>query len=527
MVNCPFLTSQFMSDTFKHLFHPKFLHMTLFGFSAGIPYFLIFSSLSLWLDQVGVAKSSITYFSWAALGYSFKYLWSPLVDRLPIPFLSQRMGQRRAWLLCIQLLVMLAISLMALTDPSLGTSAMTQMALAVTLLGFSAATQDILIDAWRIEASTEKDIAMLSSVYTVGYRLGMLTSGAGALYLAAFFGTSMENYRYQAWQFSYLAMALTMLVGIATTVWINEPKKAEALVHSTRDYLAVILIFIVSIAVMIGVYQLTAGWISDLETYLEDLFNNRPLAGFLATTTQLGLALLGAVLAGLLVTRLPVVNNAMIKDVYWEPVHDLFVRNKKHIWLIVGIICTYRIADIVMGVSANLFYQYKGFDLDEIASIVKTFGLLMTISGGILGGFLVVKYGIMRIMIIAAILSAATNLLFMVMDGMEKSLLFLTFMISADNLSQGMALTAFVGFLSLLVNRQFTAVQYAMFSSVMTLFPKILGGYSGGMIEQMGYANFYLMTAIIGIPVVLMLMYAVKVNAFQFDQPQAEKQTDH
>ena len=156
--------------------------------------------------------------------------------------------------------------------------------------------------------------------------------------------------------------------------------------------------------------------------------------------------------------------------------------------------------------------------MDEIASIVKTFGLFMTISGGILGGFLVVKYGIMRIMIIAAVLSAATNLLFMMMVDMEKSLVFLTFMISADNLSQGMALTAFVGFLSLLVNRQFTAVQYAMFSSVMTLFPKILGGYSGGMVEQMGYANFYLMTAVIGIPVVLMLMYARRIKAFEFDQ---------
>ncbi|VAW46025.1 AmpG permease [hydrothermal vent metagenome] len=132
----------------------------------------------------------------------------------------------------------------------------------------------------------------------------------------------------------------------------------------------------------------------------------------------------------------------------------------------------------------------------------------------------------MRIMIIAAILSAATNLLFMIMVDMDKSLVFLTFMISTDNLSQGMALTAFVGFLSLLVNRQFTAVQYAMFSSVMTLFPKILGGYSGGMVEQMGYANFYLMTAVIGIPVVLMLIYAVKINAFVFTQNNTSKTTD-
>ena len=507
-----------MSETLKHLLHPKFLHMTLFGFSAGIPYFLIFSSLSLWLDQVGVEKSAITYFSWAALGYSFKYLWSPLVDRLPIPYLSARMGQRRAWLLCIQLLVMLAIALMGLTDPAASQNALIQMALAVTLLGFSAATQDILIDAWRIEASTEKDIAMLSSVYTVGYRLGMLTSGAGALYIAAYFGTSMETYQYSAWKISYLTMACTMLIGIGTTLWIKEPKKADALVHETKDYLAVVAVFVISIGVLIVTYQLTADVFQQLQSQLQSWFNNRPLSSTLTTALQLFLALGLAALTARLVATAQWVNIDMIKDVYWSPVHDLFKRHKQHIWLIIGIICLYRISDIVMGVTANLFYQYKGFDLDEIASIVKTFGLIMTISGGILGGFLVVKFGIMRIMIIAAVLSAATNLLFMMMVDMEKSLVFLTFMISADNLSQGMALTAFVGFLSLLVNRQFTAVQYAMFSSVMTLFPKILGGYSGGMVEQMGYANFYLMTAIIGIPVVLMLMYARRRRVFEFDQ---------
>ncbi|MCX7554939.1 MFS transporter [Marinicella sp. S1101] len=506
-----------MPETLKHLIHPKFLHMTLFGFSAGIPYFLIFSSLSLWLDQVGVEKSAITYFSWAALGYSFKYLWSPLVDRLPIPYLSRRMGQRRAWLLCIQLLIMVAISLMGLTNPAASEQALVQMALAVTLLGFSAATQDILIDAWRIEASTEKDIAMLSSVYTVGYRLGMLTSGAGALYIAAYFGTSMDNYQYSAWKISYLSMATVMLVGLGTTLWIKEPKKADSLVHKTKDYMAVVAVFVISIGVLILTYQMTAGLFQTVQEQMLAWTGNKPLSSTFTTAGQLLLALLLAAITARLVSTSSWVNIDMIKEVYWSPVHDLFLRHKQHIWLIIGIICLYRISDIVMGVTANLFYQFKGFDLDEIAGIVKTFGLIMTISGGIVGGFLVVKYGIMRIMIIAAVLSAATNLLFMVMVDMEKSLVYLTFMISADNLSQGMALTAFVGFLSLLVNRQFTAVQYAMFSSVMTLFPKILGGYSGGMVEQMGYANFYLMTAIIGIPVVLMLMYAKKVKAFAFD----------
>ncbi len=508
-----------MAETFKHLLHPKFLHMTLFGFSAGIPYFLIFSSLSLWLDQVGIEKSAITYFSWAALGYSFKFLWSPLVDRLPIPLLTAKMGQRRSWLILIQILVITAICWMGMTDPSQGHNALTRMALAVTLLGFSAATQDILVDAWRIEASNEKDITMLSSVYIVGYRIGMVTSGAGALFIADYLGTSMDNYQYSAWQTSYLIMACCMLVGLVTTLIIKEPKKPDTLAYQTSDYLAVLMIFIIAVATLIFCYQNTVDFFQSVQVNASELFMNQALGSVLATGGQLLLAITTAAFIAAMVAKTPMVNQHMIKEVYWTPIADLFKRHRKHMWLFIGIICTYKISDIVMGVTANLFYQEMGFTLGEIAGIAKSFGLAMTISGGLLGGFLVLRYGIMNMMILGAIVSAGSNLLFMVMAYTGKSLLFLTFMISADNLAQGLAGAVFVGFLSLLVNRQFTAVQYAMFSSVMTLFPKILGGYSGGMVEQMGFANFYLMTAVIGIPVLLMLIYARKVNAFNFNQP--------
>lgn len=511
-----------MPETLKYLLHPKFLHMTLFGFSAGVPYFLIFSSLSLWLDQVGVEKSAITYFSWAALGYSFKFLWSPLVDRLPIPWLTGKMGQRRSWLLMIQTLVIIAICWMGMTDPAQGNNALTRMAIAVTLLGFSAATQDILIDAWRIEASNEKDITMLSSVYIVGYRIGMITSGAGALFIADYLGTSTGNYLYSAWQASYLIMACCMLVGLLTTLAIKEPEKQVQLVYATQDYVAVLLVFVIAMASLIMCYQISTDFFTALQTTANDLFNNKVLAAVVATGGQLFLAIAVAALCAWVVALTPMVNQVMIKEVYWSPVADLFQRHRKHMWLVIGIICTYKISDIVMGVTANLFYQEMGFTLGEIAGVAKSFGLIMTISGGLLGGFMVLRYGIMKMMILGAIVSAGSNLLFMVMAYTGKSLLFLTFMISADNLAQGLAGAVFVGFLSLLVNRQFTAVQYAMFSSVMTLFPKVMGGYSGGMVEQMGFANFYLMTAIIGIPVLLMLIYARKVNAFSFDQ-HAEK----
>lgn len=508
-----------MSETLKHLLHPKFLHMTLFGFSAGIPYFLIFFTLSTWLDQVGVERSVITYFSWAALGYSFKFLWAPLVDQLPIPIMTKKMGQRRSWLLLIQLVIVFAIIAMGMTDPATGTRALTQMALAVTLLGFSAATQDIVIDAWRIEASTEKDIAMLSSVYIVGYRVGMLTSGAGALYIAGFVGTSLENYNYTAWQVSYLAMAFCMLAGIITTLKSKEPAKPQQLNYEVKDYVAVLLIFVMAITALILTYQMTAEIFQSLRSMTANLFNNQSMGAVVGTGSQLIFAILMGAWIGWLVAQTPLVNKVMIKTVYWTPIADLFKQHRKHLWLLIGILCTYKIADIVMGVTANLFYQGKGFTLAEIASITKFFGLAMTISGGLLGGFMVVKYGVIRMMIWGAIMTAGTNLLFMWMALIAgKSLIFLAVTISADNLAQGFASAVFVGFMSLLVNRQFTAVQYAMFSSVISLFPKILGGYSGGMVDQMGYANFYLMTTLIGIPVVLMLMYARRRRVFEFDQ---------
>lgn len=517
MVHCgQFFKQSVMPTVLRYLFKPKFLHMTLLGFVAGVPLYLIFSSLSLWLDQVGIAKSEITYFSWAALGYSFKFLWSPLVDRLPIPVLSRLMGQRRGWLLTVQVVIMLAIIWMAMTDPAGGEDALIRMAMATVLLGFSSATQDILIDAWRIEASTEQDIAMLSSVYIIGYRLGMIASGAGALFIAGYLGTAVGDYRYQAWQISYLVMACTMLVGIATTLAIKEPPTKQELVHSTRDYLGVLLVFVVSIITFVVVYILSEDMMVWLAAQLSQLISNDILIDTVIVAVKLAFALAAAFLVAKTVSYTRLINQTMMVSVYVQPVADLFKRHRKHLFLLVGIIALYRVSDIVMGVSANLFYQHMGFSLDEIASIVKTFGLFMTLVGGLLGGVLVVKFGILRIMLVGATLSAITNLLFMVMAGMGKSLWFLALMISADNLSAGLAMAAFVGFLSLLVNRRFTAVQYAMFSSVMTLFPKILGGYSGGMVEALGFGQFFMMTAMLGVPVILMLLYAMKVNAFDF-----------
>ena len=184
--------------TLKLFLHRRVITMLFLGFSAGIPLLLIFSSLSLWLREAGVDRAVVTYFSWAALGYSFKFVWAPLVDQLPLPWLSAILGRRRAWMLVAQFAIVAAILLMASIDPGQGDSSLTLMAIAAVMLGFSSATQDIVIDAFRIESADVKLQAMLSSTYIVGYRLAMLLTGAGSLYLAEGFGSTSKIYNYQA-----------------------------------------------------------------------------------------------------------------------------------------------------------------------------------------------------------------------------------------------------------------------------------------------------------------------------------------
>ena len=197
--------------------------MLALGFAAGLPILLIFSSLSLWLREAGLERGAVTYFSWAALGYSFKFVWAPIIDKLPLPWLTRVLGRRRAWLLLAQISIIAAILWMAFTDP---VHNLTPMALSAVMLGFSSATQDIAIDAYRIESAEQRMQALMSSSYIAGYRIGMLVAGAGALKLAAWFGAG-EVYNYGAWRDAYIWMAAAMGVGVITTLIIAEPSSEQ------------------------------------------------------------------------------------------------------------------------------------------------------------------------------------------------------------------------------------------------------------------------------------------------------------
>lgn len=488
--------------------HPKVLTLFFLGFSAGLPLLLIFSTLSLWLRDADVDRSTVTYFSWAALGYSFKFIWAPIVDRLPLPFLTAQLGRRRSWLLLAQLSIIGAIVWMAFTDPA---EQLTLMAFAAVLLGFSGATQDIVIDAYRIESADRELQALMASTYIAGYRIGMLVAGAGALKLAVWFGAE-GGYNYPAWQWTYLCMAAVMLIGVITTLRVSEPEVMavqKTAFRSTADYLRFLLLFVVVVSVFVVSFFLTRDWFGMLGgLFVDHVGLDHLAAGFLAEMLRLLLSVVWTFLVARFLVSLGLVQGAVLRETYLDPVIDFFRRYGRIALLILLLVGLYRVSDIVLGVISNVFYQDVGFSKDQIADITKTFGLIMTIMGGFLGGMLSLRYGVMRILFLGALLSAGTNLLFLLLAQGQADVTLLIVVITADNLSAGLAGAAFVAYLSGLTHVAFTAFQYALFSSLMTLLPKLLGGYSGSIVDAIGYERFFLMTALLGLPVLLLIYLA-------------------
>ena len=522
-------------DSLRALMHPRAIAMLFLGFSAGVPILLIFSSLSLWLREAGLSKSAVTMFSWAALGYSFKFIWAPLIDRLPVPVLTKGMGRRRAWIFVSQLAEIGAIVLMAQTDPTNGESALWWMALGAVLLGFSSATQDIVIDAYRIESAGKDLQAMLSATYIAGYRIGMVVAGAGALYIADMYGSTKEAYSYDAWRIAYLAMAGAMTLGLLTTIVIREPELPSTVRgdYQTSDYLRFLLLFALAVAGFILVRFLSSqdGWgtematplygaLDGLKTSLTETTGNKTLAGTITGTLRLFGALAVAGLIGYFGMKGGVANRKMVSESYVDPVRDFFRRYGMGLaLLLLALVGLYRISDIVLGVISNVFYQDVGFSKTEIASVTKFFGLTMTIIGGFVGGLMAVRYGVMRILFLGAVLSMVTNLLFILLEQTGPQIAMLFAVIGIDNLSAGLASAAFVAFLSSLTNISFTAVQYAIFSSLMTLLPKIIGGYSGTIVEASSYSQFFLLTFLMGIPVLLLIWIAGRKLELKLPDP--------
>ncbi|MEK1941530.1 MAG: AmpG family muropeptide MFS transporter [Pseudomonas sp.] len=552
---------------------PASLALLLLGFAAGLPYMLVFSTLSVWLREAGVSRETIGFASLIGLAYAFKWIWSPLLDQFRLPLLG-RLGRRRSWLVLAQIVIALGLIGMALCDPR--TNLTWLIAIAV-LVAFASATQDIAVDAYRLEIADDTRQAALAASYMLGYRVAALLATAGALYFAEWFGSTSSAYEFGAWASTYLMFALLMLPGLLTTLWMREPHVDMPVQTTTsrfklKDQLYSVLILLVMLislpamitglldrawpraalyAIFLGACLMPAG--RRLIAPVRDLLSQQ--------RKQLIVAARGKVIpnfdfvhqaVSMIVLIIILVTAAAAAKAFstgaWPrgtmyvlialaclsapgrllmapvvtPISEFVQRYRWQALLLLGLIATYRMSDTVMGVMANVFYIDQGFSKEQIASVSKLFGLVMTLVGAGAGGVLIVRFGIMPILLIGGILSAATNLLFMWLSDMGANLDMLILTISADNFSAGLATSAFVAYLSSLTNLKFSATQYALLSSIMLLLPRLIGGYSGVMVENVGYHKFFLITALLGIPTLILICWQWQRMASQ-KQPAVEE----
>ncbi len=449
-MNAPVTSPQVNSwrEAFLVYLKPQVVTMLFLGFAAGLPLLLVFSTLSAWLRDMEVSRSAIGFFGWVGITYSVKVFWAPIVDRLKIPFLTRTLGQRRSWMLVGQLGVIAGLIGMIGSDP---TTQLVSLALFAIMVAFASSTQDIAIDAYRIESAVTRYQGAMSASYIFGYRTAMLVAGAGALYIADA----------SSWEWAYIAMAAFMGVGIITVLVIREPR------HD-RDEVT-----------------------QDIEQHLIDqVLHNQPVS----RGQRLAAWFTSAVVA---------------------PFVEFFQRNGRFALLILLFIGLYRLSDITMGIMANPFYLDLGFSKSDIASIGKVFGFFMTIAGSFLGGLFVVRYGVFKPLIAGAVMVALTNVLFAQLASVGPDLSWLAVVISADNLSGGFANAAFIAYLSGMTNRAYTATQYALFSSLMTLPGKFFSGFSGVIVDAYDYHSFFLYAACMGIPAILLAITVMRHNGQQ------------
>lgn len=437
---------------------PKVMVLLLLGFAAGLPLLLVFSTLSAWLRDAGVSRAEIGFFGWVGITYSIKVIWSPIVDRVPFPLLTRMFGRRRGWMLAAQFGIAGGLVAMALVGPA-GNLAL--FALLAVLVAFSSATQDIALDAFRIECAPMSEQGALAAAYQLGYRIALLVAGAGALFIADTTG----------WGAAYFTMAICMAVGVLTVIAVKEPTP-------NRENEA----------------QRLAAW----ETALAK-------AGVDAGPAQKATAWMAIVVV--------------------EPFVDFFRRHGLLALVILAFIGLFRFSDLVMGIMANPFYLDLGFTKSQIAEVAKIYGFFMTIAGAALGGVAVARFGVLWPLLPGAIAVAASNLFFAYLAGLGAEVSWLVVTISADNLAGGFAGTALIAYLSSLTSTAYTATQYALFSSFMTLPGKFISGFSGIQVEAWGYQTFFVYSAVLGIPAVLLAIFLIAVQPrFEPDETELVEQ---
>lgn len=420
---------------------PHTLSMLALGFSSGLPFMLIYSTLSAWLSQSGIKRATIGMLAWVSLAYSLKFLWAPVVDRLRLPLIGRLLGQRRSWMLLAQVSIACALVAISTHDPR--TQVVTVAALALWL-AFSAATQDIAIDAWRIESAPVREQGAMAAAYQLGYRVAILAGSAGALAIAADVG----------WARCYASMAALVVIGVLATLLAREPERIAPQTSVLSE-------------------QRVIDWVERRAHWPHWL-------------RHAGASFFGAVVC---------------------PVLDFFARYGLQLGLLMfAFIGTYRLTDYSMGAMANPFYLEMHFTLLQIAAVAKVFGAVWSVAGIVIGGLAVARLGRTRSLVLGSALIIISNVSYSILAAHgEPSVPGLAAVISLDNFAQGVHGTVLIAFMSSLTSASYTATQYAVLSSLFALLPKLLMGTSGLVVDAIGYPHFFLYTASLSIPPLLLL----------------------
>ena len=421
--------------------------MLMLGFASGLPFMLVGNTMGYWLREGGIELATIGFASWVGLAYSFKFLWAPIIDKVRAPRRGRWRGQRRGWMALAQVAIALGLLGMALVGPAGGLGAFVGLAL---VAAFASATQDIVIDAWRIESSEKgEELALLSSAYQLGYRAALLVTDALILILAAHIG----------WMASYELMAAGMGIGLLATLWAREP---DASLRATATH--------GSLLTGRGLYDAIVG----------------PFVAFFRAHGSWALLMLVA-------------------------------------------ISLYRLPDFFMGPMANPFYADAGIDKETVGAVRGSIGLIASLAGITVAGLFALRFGYVATLLAGAILGPGSNLAFawLAFHGADTASFSTAMFI--DNFATGFAGTALVAYMSSLTNVGYTATQYALLSSFYALPGKFLKGLSGEAVEWFaagdsllhGYGEFFVLTALMGLPVLLLCIALVRRRPAAVATPQA------
>jgi MFS transporter, PAT family, beta-lactamase induction signal transducer AmpG len=454
------------------------------GFASGLPFLLIFDTLSAWLRQAGLSLEVIAFFSLASLVYAFKFLWAPLVDRTAIPILGATLGHRRSWMVVVQIAVMAGLCAVASSDPQ---NSVILTGVFAVLTGFAGATQDIVIDAWRIEAAPEDAQGAMAAVYQLGYRIAFLTAGAAPLFLADAFN----------WSVSYIAMAALMSIGIISALLAPRERAhvvrqipriagaAQPIADAVEWLVRLLILFFGALLLGSGLTGRDMLLRVVLPGSVDEAFHAFWSGRATGIWLQLPAVIIGfgiVALAAIPLPGKPTQPGIFLRHALGDPIMEFLQRFRREAVLIMALICFYRISDFVL-IIMNPFYLDLGFSLTQIAEIRKIYGAVMYTVGAFAGGYAVARWGLMRALVAGSIIAPLSNLTFAWLATLGPSTPALILCLAVNNVALSFAGTCLIAYMSSLTSAGFTATQYALFSSLYALPDKIIMTQSGRIVE--------------------------------------------